>query len=334
MTGRLKSMSSHTNTHHPGSHGVELNPLESEFGRARFANRELSRLQFADRLLDLATDEEVPVLDRVKFVAIYADLIDEFFQVRVANLEDQIAAGVTTRSPDGLRPKEQLKAVRSAVHALMDRQDALVSSALLPSLSSAGITITSWADLTHTEKADLGVRFEREIFPILTPLSVDVGHPFPYISDRSINLLVRVNDPKSKESRVARVKVPDVLPRFLELEDGVRFIPLEEVIAEHLPRLFPGMEVGKHQIFRITRNADLVVEEDEADDLLVALEAELRRRRFGHAVRIEVAEPVDGNLLDTLLRELDLRPDQVFTTRALLGLSALWGIASLDFPEL
>ncbi len=327
-------MSSHTKSHHPGQHGVELNALESAFGRARFANRELSRLQFADRLLDLASDEEVPVLDRVKFVAIYADLVDEFFQVRVANLEDQIAAGVTTRSPDGLRPKEQLKAVRSAVHALTDRQDALVSSALLPSLSSAGITIQTWANLSHTEQADLGVRFEREIFPILTPLSVDVGHPFPYISDRSINLLVRVNDPKSGESRVARVKVPDVLPRFLEIEEGTRFIPLEELIAEHLARLFPGMEVGQHQIFRITRNADLVVEEDEADDLLVALEAELRRRRFGHAVRIEVAEPVDGNLLDTLLRELDLRPDQVFTTRALLGLSALWGIASLDFPEL
>ncbi len=325
-------MVDHTST--PSQHQQALVDLEGTFGRARFANRELSRLQFADRLLDLAADQSQLILDRVKFTAIYADLVDEFFQVRVANLEDQIAAGVTTRSPDGLRPKEQLKAVRGAVSALIARQDALVMGELLPGLSANGIRLVEYRELTDLERADLAVRFEREIFPILTPLSVDVGHPFPYISDRSINLLVRVRDPKSQEVRVARVKVPDVLPRFFALDDDNRFITLEAIIAEHLARLFPGMEVGQWQIFRITRNADLVVEEDEADDLLVALEAELRRRRFGHAVRLEVAEPVEPGLLDTLLRELDLRPDQCFSSSAPLGLSALWAIASLDEPEL
>lgn len=319
-----------THHHHADDLGATL---EDAFGRARFANREVSRLDFADRLLDLANDERVPVLDRVKFLAIEADLLDEFFQVRVANLEDQIAAGVTTRSPDGLRPKEQLKAVRAKVHDLYRRQDQLFN-VLARDLAVAGVVLVPRDHLTDAERADLAERFEREIFPVLTPLAVDVGHPFPYISDRSINLLVRVHDRSSGEARVARVKVPDVLQRFLPLDDTGRYVCLEDVLGDHVGRLFPGMDVGSHLVFRITRNADLVVEEDEADDLLVALEAELRRRRFGHAVRVEVADPADPVLLETLLDELDLRRDQAFASTAPLGLSALWSIAGLDLPEL
>ena len=317
----------HSHGGHPSTN------LEEAFGRARFSNREVSRLDFADRLLDLAGDASVALLDRVKFLAIEADLLDEFFQVRVANLEDQIAAGVTTRSPDGLRPKEQLKTVRAKVHDLYRRQDDLVAQ-VTKELAPAGVAIVRWEDLAAEERASVSAAFDRDIFPVLTPLSVDVGHPFPYISDRSINLLVRVHDGNSGEVRVARVKVPDVLDRFFAVVAGERFVCLEDVLAAHLDRLFPGMSVGDHLVFRITRNADLVVEEDEADDLLVALEAELRRRRFGHAVRLEVAGHPERGLLSTLLDELDLREDQVFISSAPLGLSSLWAIAALDLPEL
>jgi len=314
-------------------HDEAVDPVRA-VGPSRFSNRELSRLAFADRLLDLAEDPSLPLLERVKFTAIYADLLDEFFQVRVANLEDQMAAGITTRSPDGLRPKEQQRAIRARVLELVDRQDRVVCDQLLPELAEAGIAIVSWEDLAEADQAILRARFEREMFPVLTPLSVDVGHPFPYISDRSLNLLVRINDPVSGETRVARVKVPDVLSRFCVLDDGARLVPLEQVLAACVSALFPGMSVGQCQVFRITRNADLVVEEDEADDLLVAIEAELRRRRFGHAVRLELAGAVDEGLRDLLVRELDLREDQVYVSRALLGLPALWGFMGLERPDL
>ena len=255
------------------------------FGYQRFTNREQSRLDFGGRLLDLAEDDGVPLLERTKFLAIFSELLDEFFQVRVAALEDQVAAGVRTRSVDGMRPGEQLKMIRGRVEDLVHRQDGIFLDQIVPALADAGIVLSDWSSLDDDDRTHMVDVFAREIFPVLTPLAVDPGHPFPYISNLSLNLVVEVQDPMTGERRIARVKVPPVLPRFVVMPDGERFVPLEQVIAAHLDALFPGMTVGHHYAFRVTRNADLALEEDEADDLLVAIEMELRRRRFGRALR-------------------------------------------------
>ena len=257
-------------------------------GAARFTNRELSWLEFGSRLLDLADDERVPLLERVKFLAILAEGLDEFFQVRVAGLKDQVDAGLRTRSPDGLRPSEALRAIRAKVVELGDRQAHIFLDRVAPALADAGIRLSSWESLDQDDRDYLVDVFHTQIFPVLTPLAVDPGHPFPYISNLSLNLIVRVGDPVSGEERVARVKVPPLLPRFVVMPDGERFVPLEQVIASHLGTLFPEMRIGEHYAFRVTRNADLALEEDEADDLLAAIELELRRRRFGRAVRLEL----------------------------------------------
>ncbi|MGH9083033.1 MAG: RNA degradosome polyphosphate kinase, partial [Acidimicrobiales bacterium] len=227
------------------------------FGEERFANRELSRLDFLTRLLDLSEDERKPLLERVKFMAIYCELLDEFFQVRVAGIQDKVVAGVRTRSVDGLRPTEQLRVVRQRVEELTARQDAIFLDGLVPALAGAGIRLADWSSLDDDDRAYLVDVFHREIFPVLTPLAVDPGHPFPYISNLSLNLLVEVGDPGTGEQRIARVKVPPVLPRFVVMPDGERFVPLEQVIAAHLDTLFPGMTIGEHVPFRVTRNADL-----------------------------------------------------------------------------
>jgi len=304
------------------------------FGPGRFTNREVSRLDFCARLLDLSEDLTVPLLERVKFMAIFAELLDEFFQVRVAGLEDQVAAGVRSRSPDGLRPGEQLKVIRGRVLELMERQDRIFLDQLVPSLAESGIRLSDWSSLDEEDRQYLVEVFHREIFPVLTPLAVDPGHPFPYISNLSLNLVVEVGDPVTGEGRIARVKVPPVLPRFVVMADGERFVPLEQVIAAHLDTLFPGMTIGAHEAFRVTRNADLAVEEDEADDLLVAVEMELRRRRFGRAVRLEIASAASPTVREMLGAELQISEDNVYTLDAPIDLSGLWTVYTLDRPDL
>jgi len=304
------------------------------FGFQRFTNREVSRLDFGARLLDLSEDERVPLLERVKFMAIFSELLDEFFQVRVAGLDDQVAAGVRTRSADGLRPGEQLKVIRARVEDLVARQDRIFLDQLEPALAAAGVRLSGWSTLDDDDRSYLVDVFHRQIFPVLTPLAVDPGHPFPYISNLSLNLVVEVGDPVTGEQRIARVKVPPVLPRFVVMPDGERFVPLEQVIAAHLDTLFPGMTVGEHQTFRVTRNADLAVEEDEADDLLVAVEMELRRRRFGRAVRLEIDVAASDDVCELLTAELEVSRDGVYRVEAPIGLDGLWAVYGLDRPDL
>ncbi len=304
------------------------------FGYERFTNRELSRLDFCSRLLDLVEETDQPVLERVKFLAIFSELLDEFFQVRVAGLEDQLAAGVRTRSIDGLRPGDQLDVIRSRVRDLVDRQDALFLDDVIPALSKAGVRLSEWSSLDDDDRSYLVDVFHSQVFPVLTPLAVDPGHPFPYISNLSLNLVVKVCDRVTNEQRIARVKVPDLLPRFVVMPDGERFVPLEQVIAAHLDTLFPGMAIGEHQAFRVTRNADLTVEEDEADDLLVAVEMELRRRRFGRAVRLEIAAEASEEVCEMLAREIEVARDAVYQVRAPIDLGGLWAVYALDRPDL
>ncbi len=306
----------------------------AEIGSDRFSNRELSWLEFGDRLLDLADDPSVPLLERVKFLAIFSEGLDEFFQVRVAGLKDQVDAGLRARSPDGLRPSEALRAVRSRVVELVSRQAAIFLGSVVPALADAGVRLSSWDSLDDDDRDHLVAVFHRQIFPVLTPLAVDPGHPFPYISNLSLNLIVRVADPVTGLERVARVKVPPLLPRFVVMPDGERFVPLEQVIAAHLATLFPEMAIGEHVAFRVTRNADLALQEDEADDLLAAVEMELRRRRFGRAVRIEIADEMSPDMRDLLVRELDLAPDDLYETAAPLDLGGLWAVHALDRPDL
>ena len=301
---------------------------------ARFANRELSWLDFAGRLLDLAEDEREPLLERVKFLAIFTEGLDEFFQVRVAGLEDQVAAGLRTRSPDGLGPGEQLAAIADQVPGLVARQSRIFAEGLAPGLAAAGITLTDWHTLDGADRAYLDDVYVRTIFPILTPLAVDQGHPFPYISNLSLNLVLRVVDPTTDEERIARVKVPPVLPRFVGLPDGARFVPVEQVIAAHLDALFPAMTVVEHHVFRVTRNADLTVDEDDAQDLLAAVELELHRRRFGHAVRLEVAAGISTDLLDVLADAVDVPGDSIFLADVPIDMGGLRALADIERHDL
>jgi len=304
------------------------------FGYQRFTNREQSRLDFGARLLDLAEDDGLPLMERAKFLAIFSELLDEFYQIRVAALEDQVAAGVRTRSVDGLRPGEQLTMIRGRVEVLVAREDHIFLDLIVPALADAGIRFSDWSSLDDDDREHLVDVFNREIYPVLTPLAVDPGHPFPYISNLSLNLVVEVQDPATNDRRIARVKVPPALPRFVVMPDGERFVPLEQVIAAHLDALFPGMTIGHHHAFRVTRNADLALEEDEADDLLVAIEMELRRRRFGKALRLEVQTDMSDELVDLLASELEVSRDGVFRVAAPLDLSGLWGVYALDRPDL
>jgi polyphosphate kinase len=317
----------------PLEHDAELDAIEG-FGSHRFANRELSRLDFGARLLDLAEDASIPLLERVKFMAIFSELLDEFFQVRVANLEDQVVGGVATRSADGLRPREQLLAIRQRTTELVRRQDFIYLEGLQVELNSAGLRIESYDQLDPEAHAGLATFFQDEIYPILTPLAVDPGHPFPMISNLSLNLAVKVQDPATAEERIARVKVPPFLPRFLPVGDTGRFVPVEQVIAAHLHTLFPGMSLGEPEAFRVTRNADLTLEEEEAEDLLIALEMELRRRRFGRAVRLEVHHRMPQEMRALLLRELDLTDDALYLVDAPIGLEGLWSLYGLDRADL
>ena len=309
----------------------------------RYLNRELSWIELSMRVLAQAEDRSSPLLERAKFTAIFSDLHDEFFQVRVAGLKDQAAAHLGVTSPDGLTPSEQLRAIRARVVDLVNRQSRLFVDELWPALAKEGISIVDHDGLPAEDRAELDRVFEDRIFPVLTPLAVDPGHPFPYISNLSLNLAVIVVDPATRQRRFARVKVPPLLPRFIALtNDGKlesrslmqRFVPLEKVIAAHLGQLFPGMDIERHHPFRVTRNADLTLEEEEADDLLAAVEVELRRRRFGNAVRLEIDPAMTHEVQTLLMRELDLGPDDVYALDAPLDLSGLWALYDIDRPEL
>jgi polyphosphate kinase len=307
---------------HPGSPG-------------RFLNRHLSWLDFNARVLALAEDEQRPLLERCKFLAIFSSNLDEFFQVRAGGLREQLLAGVTTRSPDGRTPAEQLHAIGERVDALVARQMHLFTARILPLLDAAGIRICDHAGLDEDDRLHVDRVFEESIYPVLTPLAVDPAHPFPYISNLSLNLAVVVADPRSREPRVARVKVPPLLDRFVALPDGERFVPLEQVIAAHLDRLFPGMAIVAHHVFRVTRNADFAVGDEEAEDLIAAVETILRRRRRSpRVVRLEVDGTMSGDVEELLRRELEIEGDAVIAVGGLLDLRGLWALYRLDRPEL
>lgn len=314
--------------------GISPKFVNGNAAGSNFLNRELSWLEFASRIVDLAEDQQTPLLERAKFLAIYSSGLDEFFQVRVAGLKDQLAANVRSLSPDGLSVRGQLQAIRSNVLTLTERVDSVYNQALLPALADVGVIISDWEELEEEDRKYLINVFDETIFPVLTPLSIDPSHPFPYISNLSLNLLVNVVDPSTSLSRFARVKVPAILPRFVPLPDGLRFIPLEQVISAHLGHLFPEMVIGSHCVFRVTRNADLTLEEEEADDLLAFVEMELRRRRFGRAVRLDFQGQPDAAVVSLLVKELRLHPDDVYMTGFPLDLSGLWSVYQLDRQDL
>ena len=304
-----------------------------ELPEGRFLDRERSWLAFNERVLELAEDPRTPLLERANFLAIFAGNLDEFFMVRVAGLKRRIATGVATRSASGLQPREVLDLIWNRSRELMARHAACFQNDVAPELATEGIHLIRWHELTEKEQARLFTLFRQRIYPVLTPLAVDPAHPFPYISGLSLNLAVVVRNPVSGHQHFARVKVPPLLPRFLEAGPQ-RYVPLEDVIAAHLEELFPGMEVLAHHTFRVTRNEDLEVEEDDAENLLKALEKELLRRRFGPPVRLEVEESIDGRVLDLLVSELGISDEEVVRLPGPLDLRGLHDIADLDRADL
>ncbi len=309
-------------------------PLAAPDSR-RFLNRELSRLDFDERVLAMAEDPHLPLLERVRFLAIFSQNLDDFFQVRVAGLKEQVLAAVAVSSPDGMSPLEQLKAIRGRVEGLVQRQVGLYNAGIVPALAEAGIVIVRADEVSKKELSQLHAVCRQQIFPVLTPLAVDPGHPFPYISHLSLNLAVTVRDPQRRQQRFARVKVPPVLPRFIPLSEDSRYMPLEDVIALHLQALFPGMDVIAHHPFRVTRDGDLDDVDSDAEDLLAAIQTELRRRRrHARVVRLEVDPGMSPEVLELLTRELELQPADVYQSEGLLDLGSLNALWQLDRPDL
>ena len=296
-------------------------------------NRELSWLELNRRVLDLASDPSEPLLERVKFCGIFSSNLDEFFMVRVAGLLDQVIGRVNVRSPDGRTPAQALAEVRQGVLDLCHRQSDLWRNDLCPALGSEGIRVGTLADADEREIAALAGTFERLIFPVLTPLAVGPGQPFPYISGLSLSLGVNVRNPDSGEERFARVKVPEGLPRFVAAGDNGLLVPLEDVISHYLDLLFPGMDVTEQTAFRLTRDGDTEIS-DDADDLLGAVETELRRRRFGAVVRLEVADSISQPMVDRLVERLSIRPDVVYPVHGMLDLADVMQLCDLDRPDL
>jgi polyphosphate kinase len=299
----------------------------------RFLDRELSWLHFNQRVLELAESRTLPLLERVRFLAIFTSNLDEFFMVRVAGLKRRIAAGVAVRAASGLLPREVLEQIWTTSRALMERHAQLFNDEIVPALGDGGIQLVRWDDLDKDEQRYCKRLFRDRVFPVLTPLAVDPAHPFPYISGLSLNLAVLVRNPKTNKEHFARVKVPQIFARFVPLGNQ-RFVPLEDVIRQHLNRLFPGMEILEVHSFRVTRNEDLEVEEDDAENLLAALEKELLRRRFGPPVRLEVEESIAPQVLDLLVSELGISNDEVFRLSGPLDLRGLHDIADLPREEL
>jgi polyphosphate kinase len=298
-----------------------------------YVNRELSWLDFNDRVLQLAEDESLPLIERLKFLAIFVTNLDEFFMVRVAGVHDQVDARIDARGPDGLSPTEVLQAIQAQVRDLDHRHTEQFSRVVRPELAEHGIRIVSCED-SGAPAEEIERHFREQIFPVLTPLGVGAGRPFPYISNLSLSLLVHLHDPEADHDAFARVKVPkEVLPRFVEIRKDT-FIPLEDIIARHLDALFPGVDILSYDLFRVTRDADFEVS-DEADDLLQAVEDELRRRRFGEVVRLEVGAGMDPGLRTRLIEWTGVDEVQVYDVNGLLDLGDLWQIASVkDKPDI
>jgi polyphosphate kinase len=319
--------------------------IEDALPEDRYLNRELSWLDFNARVLALAEDTSLALLERAKFLAIFASNLDEFYMVRVAGLKRRDEMGLSVRSADGLTPREQLRRIGEKTQQIASRHARVFLDSIRPGLAEEGIHIVTWADLDQAERDELSTYFNEQVFPVLTPLAVDPAHPFPFVSGLSLNLAVTVKSPEEGGQHFARVKVPDNVDRFVELgglertdesarKREFRFLPMEELIAAFLPTLFPGLEIVEHHAFRITRNADFEVDEDRDEDLLQALERELARRRFGSPVRLEVADDMTENMLELLLRELDVHPGDVVQVPGLLDLSSLWQIYDVDRPAL
>ena len=315
----------------------EIQPVGPNLEEPQFYfNRELSWLDFNERVLQLAEDASVPLMERLKFAAIFTSNLDEFFMIRVAGLHDQVDAGLANTGADGRTPAETIDAIRDRARELSDRQAACVTSTLRPALSEQGIAIVSWDALADSQRQALNERFRRQIFPVLTPLAVGLGRPFPYISNLSLSLAVLVRDPVTQHTAFARVKVPkEMLPRFVALDDDeLTFVALEDVIASNLDALFPGMEILEAGTFRVTRDADFEVS-DEEDDLLQAVETEVRRRRFGEVVRVEINPGMNRQLRDEIVAALGVEERQVYDVEGLMDLTDLWQVVKLHgFGEL
>ncbi|HWV26972.1 MAG TPA: RNA degradosome polyphosphate kinase, partial [Aeromicrobium sp.] len=288
---------------------------------------------FNARVLELALDEHQPLLERVRFMAIFASNLDEFFMVRIAGLKRRIAAGVAVPSASGLSPRDVLSRSLQTSRELMERHAGAFHSSILPALDEASIHLVRWDALTADEQGAISQTYRERVFPVLTPLAVDPAHPFPYISGLSLNLAIMMRNPTTGAEHFARVKVPPIINRWMPADAG-RYVPLEDVIAAHLDLLFPGMEILGHHAFRVTRNEDLEVEEDDAENLLKALEQELLRRKFGPPVRLEVEDSIDPGVLDLLVSELGVRSEEVVRMRGPLDLTSLNEIADIDRPEL
>ncbi|XHX80799.1 MAG: polyphosphate kinase 1 [Stenomitos frigidus ULC029] len=321
---------------------TEINLTDSQY----YFNREISWLEFNNRVLHEAFDPRTPLLERLKFMAIFSSNLDEYFMVRVAALKEQVAAKVTRRSADGRTAQEQLELIGQRLRPMMAQQHRHFEQALRPQLATNGVYLLDYIDLNQEQRRYLQTYFDEQIFPVLTPLAIDPGHPFPYISNLSLNLAVVIKDPANGEELFARVKVPKILPRFLPLPEHLRLqqkdvpaawtgVPLEQVIAHNLESLFPGMTILEYYPFRITRDGDLEVAEDEADDLLLAIEQELRKRRFGGSiVRLEVHASMPETVREMLRQEMDLGENDVYEVEGLLCLSDLFALTGLPLPEL
>ncbi|CAN5128110.1 RNA degradosome polyphosphate kinase [soil metagenome] len=304
----------------------------------RFLDRELSWLAFNTRVLELAEDPDLPLLERANFLAIFASNLDEFFMVRIAGLKRRIVTGLAMPTNVGVAPSVALAVIQEKAHELQVRHAAAFRNLVKPALDDAGIHIENWGDLGPTDREQVDEIFALQIFPVLMPLAVDPAHPFPYISGLSLNLSIRVRNPKTGREEFARLKVPPMLPRFVQLPDDdsglLRFIPLEDLISNHLGDLFPGMEVLDHHEFRVTRNEDVEVDEDESENLIQTLERELLRRRFGPPIRLEISEDMDDLTLGLLVRELEITEQEVYRLPAPLDLAGLFEVTKIDRPQL
>ncbi len=299
-------------------------------------DREMSWLSFNQRVLELAEDPTMPLLERVRFLAIFSSNLDEFYMVRVATLMSKLENGITAANVAGFTPIELMKQVSLRTNELMERHSRVFHEEIEPLLKNEGIEFLHWDQLNDTERGYVTKLFQDRIFPVLTPLAVDPSHPFPYISGLSLNLAVIVKNPTSHEEFFARVKVPEILPRFIATAKtgSTRFLPLEDLIAIHLQELFPGMVIQDHYTFRITRNQDIDLDEEESEDILTSIEQELARRRFGPPVRLEIENGVDEKLVEKLAEEIKINPENIIHIAAPLDLTSLNKIADLDFPDL
>ncbi|MEV4689151.1 RNA degradosome polyphosphate kinase [Microbacterium sp. LWH3-1.2] len=311
--------------------------FDSQLPDHRYLDRELSWLAFNQRVLELAEDPNLPTLERANFLAIFASNLDEFFMVRVAGLKRRIVTGLALPTNVGRSPADVLADISAEAHNLQLRHAEAWTSLVKPAMAEAGIQVVSYESLDQAEREALYDYFQAQVFPVLMPLAVDPAHPFPYISGLSLNLAIRIRSARTGRQEFARLKVPPMLPRFVELPpvDGtVRYLPLEDLISNHLDDLFPGMEVLDHHAFRLTRNEDVAIEEDETENLIQALEAELLRRRFGPPIRLEITDDMDDVTLDLLIKELDITAQEVYRLPGPLDLRGLFDLARIDRPDL